>query len=272
MFVDTVNTGVCGSNTTPYTEYYEVWKLCIKWSTERAYVNTVDTCMQIWVEHFEFPDEKPSVFSLSDPDCQHCWHKGSSSTDVVLLKTESKERAYVDTVDTCMQIWVEHFEFRMKSLPYFLSLIRIVDTVDTCMQILVEHFKFRMKSLPYFLSLIWIVDTVDTCMQILVEHFEFQMKSLPDCWHCQYKAHLVLMLYYWRHRANKKSIHACNEIRSHTNSFHCICRHCRYKQDTPTQYTIALLWSFVLTVLTCPLMYTQQIRWQWVASSLSNSK
>ena len=31
MFVDTVNTGVCGSYTTPYAEYYEVWKLCIKW-------------------------------------------------------------------------------------------------------------------------------------------------------------------------------------------------------------------------------------------------
>ena len=26
----------------------------------------------------------------------------------------------------------------------------------------------------------------------------------------------------------------------------------------------ALLWSFVLTILTNPLMYTQQIRWQWV--------
>ena len=39
-----------------------------------------------------------------------------------------------------------------------------------------------------------------------------------------------------------------------------------------TQYTIALLWSFVLTISTLPLMYTQQIRWQWVASSLSNSK
>ena len=50
LFVDTVNTkikehnalnfmlcqdcqytGVCGSYTTPYTEYDEVWKLCIKW-------------------------------------------------------------------------------------------------------------------------------------------------------------------------------------------------------------------------------------------------
>ena len=31
MFVNTVNTGVCGSYTTPYAEYYEVWKLCIKW-------------------------------------------------------------------------------------------------------------------------------------------------------------------------------------------------------------------------------------------------
>ena len=27
MFVETVHTGVCGSYTTPYTEYYEVWKL-----------------------------------------------------------------------------------------------------------------------------------------------------------------------------------------------------------------------------------------------------
>ena len=27
MFVETVDTGVCGSYTTPYTEYYEVWKL-----------------------------------------------------------------------------------------------------------------------------------------------------------------------------------------------------------------------------------------------------
>ena len=27
MFVDTVDTGVRGSYTTPYTEYYEVWKL-----------------------------------------------------------------------------------------------------------------------------------------------------------------------------------------------------------------------------------------------------
>ena len=26
------------------------------------------------------------------------------------------------------------------------------------------------------------------------------------------------------------SIHACNEIRSHPDSFHCICRHCRYIQ------------------------------------------
>ena len=31
MFVDTVDTGVCGSYITPYTEYYEVWKLCIRW-------------------------------------------------------------------------------------------------------------------------------------------------------------------------------------------------------------------------------------------------
>ena len=27
MFVETLDTGVCGSDTTLYTEYYEVWKL-----------------------------------------------------------------------------------------------------------------------------------------------------------------------------------------------------------------------------------------------------
>ena len=27
MFVETVDTGVCGSYTTPYTEYYDMWKL-----------------------------------------------------------------------------------------------------------------------------------------------------------------------------------------------------------------------------------------------------
>ena len=31
MFVKTIDTAVCGSYTTLYTEYYEVWKLCIKW-------------------------------------------------------------------------------------------------------------------------------------------------------------------------------------------------------------------------------------------------
>ena len=36
MFVDTVDTGVCGSYTTPYAEYYEVWKLCIKWPLPRG--------------------------------------------------------------------------------------------------------------------------------------------------------------------------------------------------------------------------------------------
>ena len=34
MFVKTVNTGVCGSYTTLYTEYCQVWKLCINLSLE----------------------------------------------------------------------------------------------------------------------------------------------------------------------------------------------------------------------------------------------
>ena len=41
------------------------------------------------------PDEKPSESRLSTLSIQY-----SSGTDVVLLKTESKERGYVDTVNT----------------------------------------------------------------------------------------------------------------------------------------------------------------------------
>ena len=29
---------------------------------------------------------------------------------------------------------------------------------------------------------------------------------------------------------SKLLIHACNEIRSHSYSFHCVCQHCRYIQ------------------------------------------
>ena len=36
MFVNTVNTGVWGSYTTPYAEDYEVWKLSIKWPVAPA--------------------------------------------------------------------------------------------------------------------------------------------------------------------------------------------------------------------------------------------
>ena len=31
---------------------------------------------------------------------------------------------------------------------------------------------------------------------------------------------------------------ACNKIRSHPNSFHCICRHCRYTYNRYTMYNL----------------------------------
>ena len=43
MFVDTVNTGVCGLYTTPYTEYYEVWKLYQQCIRDPCLVLTVST-------------------------------------------------------------------------------------------------------------------------------------------------------------------------------------------------------------------------------------
>ena len=45
VFVKTVDTGVCGSYTTPYTEYHEVWKLYSTLYTVASntiYVNTVN--------------------------------------------------------------------------------------------------------------------------------------------------------------------------------------------------------------------------------------
>ena len=75
-----------------------------------------------------------------------------------------------------------------------------------------------------------------------------------------------------RQAVDTKHIHTfLFDIMSNPNSFHCICQHW-WQTTQHTQYTIALLWSFVLTISTCPLIYTQQIRWQWVASSLSNLK
>ena len=79
-------------------------------SKERAYVNTVDTDLS---RTFRIPDEK--IFYLLNPDCRHCRYNAHphqtdlsrtfripdekpsvflnwSSTDVVLLKTESKHQ------------------------------------------------------------------------------------------------------------------------------------------------------------------------------------
>ena len=127
IFVDTVNTGVCGSM-----------------RCENSAFGLSTLSIQIWVEHFEYRMKTLSI-------------QGSSGTDVVLLKTESKERAYVDTVDT------------------------------------------KIKACNAFNAIF--VDTVDTGV--------------------------------------------CGSMR-------CQCRQTRY----PTQYTIALLWSFVSTVLTNKIPYS----------------
>ena len=52
MFVDTVDTGVCGSYTTPYTEYYEVWKLYRQCIRDPCLVSTVLTCivLMVWLK------------------------------------------------------------------------------------------------------------------------------------------------------------------------------------------------------------------------------
>ena len=50
----------------------------------------------------------------------------------------------------CSLIWVEHFEYRMKSLPDW-----IVDTVDTCMQILLSDLSRTFRTLSIQLIRDW---------------------------------------------------------------------------------------------------------------------
>ena len=104
MFVDTVNTGVCGSmrcensafglSTLSIQIWVEHFEYQMKSLPSQSGLSTLS--IQIWVEHFEYQMKSlPSQSGLSTLSIE-----GSSGTDVVLLKTESKERAYVDTVDT----------------------------------------------------------------------------------------------------------------------------------------------------------------------------
>ena len=78
---------------------------------------------------FRILDEKPS--GLSTLSIQ-----GSSGTDVVLLKTESKERAYVNTVDT-----------KIKACNAFNAMF--VDTVNTgvCGSMRCENSAFGLSTL-----------------------------------------------------------------------------------------------------------------------------
>ena len=188
MFVDTVDTGVCGSM-----------------RCENSAFGLSTLSIQIWVEHFKY------------------WMKSllsESGFKLKPLRIRPQLIRIVDTVDTRL-IWVEHFEYRMKSLlsesgfelkPLWIrpQLIRIVDTVDTRL-IWVEHFEYRMNL---------IVDTVDTLIRI-VEAFclpyfslsdlsrTFQIPDEPDCRTrlSTLYTHPVLMLYYWRQ--SKESKHQC---------------------------------------------------------------
>ena len=65
-----------------------------------------------------------------------------------------------------------------------------------------------------------------------------------------------------------------NSLDKYSTQLHCMLwssywqsRQTRYH----TQYTIALLWSFVLTISTCPLMYTQEIS-EWLPHYLIQSR
>ena len=198
---------------------------------------------------FRIPDEKPSALN---PDCWQC-------VDTRLIRywcctIEDREQRkglcqHCQYKDQSIQIWVEHFEYRMKSLALNPDCWQCVDTrlirywcctiedreqrkglcqhcqyKDQSIQIWVEHFEYRMKSLALNPDCWQCVDTrlirywcctiedreqrkglcqhcqyKDQSIQIWVEHFEYRMKSLPH-W---IRIHPVLMLYYWRQRAKK---------------------------------------------------------------------
>ena len=90
--------------------------------------------------------------------------------------------------------------------------------------------------------------------------------GMKVCRHCWYR-----FIRYWRFSTQTTNT-SINSVDKH--SIQCIvcfdlCIDSVNKQDTILKYTIALLWSFVSTFSTCPLMYTQQIRWQWVTMGVN---
>ena len=133
MFVNTVDTGVCGSircensafglstlSIQIWVEHFEYrmkslpdWIRIVDTRLIRYWCCTIedreqrkglcqhcqykDQSIQIWVEHFEYQMKSLPHWILIVDSVSI---QGSSGTDVVLLKTESKERAYVNTVNT----------------------------------------------------------------------------------------------------------------------------------------------------------------------------
>ena len=131
--------------------------------------------IQIWVEHFEYqiriPDEKPS--GLSTLSIQ-----GSSGTDVVLLKTESKERAYVNTVDT-----------KIKACNAFNAMF--VDTVDTgvCGSMRCQWRQTRYPT-QYTIALLWsFVSTVLTNKIPYSIHNSIALIFCIDCLDMSFNVH-----------------------------------------------------------------------------------
>ena len=141
MFVDTVDTGVCGSYTTLYR---------VLWGVKTLYKVAFCPCQ----EGRLFVFEKPSVFCiflsdlsktfriLDEPpnlDCQHFWYNSSHIEGYLYLKSLPSSVFF-------SLIWVEHFKYWMNW---------IIDTFNTNSSS-IEGYLY-LKSLPssVFFSLIW---------------------------------------------------------------------------------------------------------------------
>ena len=171
--------------------------------------------------------QRKRIFFLSV--CQQCQYKEKEYFSFCMSTPPIQRKRtffflYVDTVDTrLIRYWCctiedreqrkDHFNsFHCIFLSHLSRTFRIQSTLSIQGSSSIDAVLLRKESkgrailivFTVFFSLFW------------VEHFEYS-------WHSRYKAHPVLMLYYWGQRAKEGLMHP--------NSFHCICWHCWYIQS-----------------------------------------
>ena len=173
---------------------------------------------------------------------------GSFGIRNVLLKTESMST-----------LSIQGGLSRKSSIPDE----RILSTLSIQVHLVFEMFYSKQREILKKGHPEWrvVVDTGSSGIRNVLLKTERNIKErssgMKGCRHCRYR-----FIRYWRFSTQTTNT-SINSVDKHSIQCNALilyrqCQQTRYH----TQYTIALLWSFVLTFSTCPLMYTQQIRWQ----------